>query len=36
MPEKYRTKIPFVQEAPIDQEETKKTKKQKGGMKNEK
>lgn len=36
MPEKYKTKIPFVQEAPIDQEETKKSKKQKGGMKNEK
>jgi seryl-tRNA synthetase len=33
MPEKYRTFIPFVKEAPIDQGETKKQKKQKEGMK---
>ena len=32
MPEKYRTFIPFVKEAPIDLQETKKQKKQKEGM----
>merc|ERR1719175_579740 len=34
MPEKYREEIPFVAAAPIDEAESKKSKKQKEGMKN--
>ncbi|KAL1132678.1 hypothetical protein AAG570_010630 [Ranatra chinensis] len=33
LPQKYRSEIPFVKTAPIDEEETKKQKKQKEGMK---
>jgi hypothetical protein len=33
MPEKYKIEIPFVKPAPIEQEEKKKTKKAKEGMK---
>lgn len=36
MPTRYRDEIPFVKSAPIDEEETKKQKKQKEGMKNKK
>lgn len=33
MPEKYKIEIPFVKPAPIEQDEKKKAKKQKEGMK---
>lgn len=33
MPEKYKIEIPFVKPAPIEQEDKKKSKKQKDGMK---
>lgn len=33
MPEKYKIEIPFVKPAPIEQDEKKKSKKQKEGMK---
>ena len=33
MPEKYKEEIPFVAAAPIDEAESKKSKKQKEGMK---
>lgn len=33
LPEEYQTEIPFVKPAPIDEEATKKQKKQKDGMK---
>jgi seryl-tRNA synthetase len=36
MPTRYQDEIPFVKPAPIDEEETKKQKKQKEGMKNKK
>jgi len=36
MPAKFREKIPFVKEAPIDQEETQKQKKQKQGQQQQK
>jgi len=32
MPEKYKTFIPFVKEAPIEQQESKKQRKQKEGV----
>lgn len=34
MPQKYKEFIPFVKPAPIDQEQTKKQKKQKDGSNN--
>jgi len=34
MPDKYKEFIPFVKPAPIEQEQTKKQKKQKDGQKN--
>lgn len=36
MPQQYQSEIPFVKPAPIDQEGTKKSKKQKDGMKKDK